>query len=353
MIKEISVEKRKLHFSKPFEIAYEKVNSAEVIIIKITDENNFYGLGSAAPDSVVTGETPEKIFKILKQKLKKDFFEYPIDQIDKYHEKIQKEFLGFPSAQSAVEEAILNLFCHRKNLSLTNIFGGCREKCDVNVTVGIQEKKDMIEEVQKRIDEGFSIIKLKCGLNLEEDIEKIKALTKILPSNVKLALDANQGYSFLEAKRLLNEIKDLGIAFLEQPISAKDISGLKKLHLISKIPIIADESVVSVEDATNLLLNDCVDGVNIKLMKCGGPINFVKIFQLAKSLNKIIMIGCMYESNISITTGAHLALALPIDFVELDSGHFDFYDDPVKGGAEIKNGQIEIVKNLRLTYHSI
>jgi L-alanine-DL-glutamate epimerase-like enolase superfamily enzyme len=348
MIKEIFIEKRTLHFLKPFKIAYENLNSAKVIIIKIVDENNFYGLGSAAPDQLVTGETPEKIFKILRKKVNKNFFEYSIDEIYKYHEKIQKEFSGFPSAQSAIEEAILNLFCQTKNLSLKNLFGDYRKECDVNVSIGIQEKKDVIEEVQKRINEGFKIIKVKCGLNLKEDIEKIKALIKILPSDVKLGLDANQGYSFLEAKKLLEEIKDIRIAFLEQPISAKDVIGLKKLHLSTKIPIIADESIVGVEDAISLLLNDCVDGVNIKLMKCGGPINFLKIFQLAKSLNKITMIGCMYESNISITTGAHLALALPIEFVELDSGHFDFCDDSVEGGAEIKNGQIEIVKNLKL-----
>ena len=96
------------------------------------------------------------------------------------------------------------------------------------------------------------------------------------------------------------------------------------------------------DDAYHLLENDFAAGVNVKLMKCGGPVNFLQIFNLAKRLNKIIMIGCMYESHISMTTGGLLALGLPIDYVDLDSGHLDFYDDPVKGGAEIINGSLSV-----------
>ena len=123
---------------------------------------------------------------------------------------------------------------------------------------------------------------------------------------------------------------------------------MKMLHQQSPIPIIADESVVSFKDAFTLLTGDYVAGINIKLMKCGGLINFLKIFHLAKSLNKKIMIGCMYESNISLTTGASLALGLPIDYIDLDSGSLDFYDDPAKGGLEIKDGTLTINSLLSL-----
>lgn len=83
-------------------------------------------------------------------------------------------------------------------------------------------------------------------------------------------------------------------------------------------------------------------------MKCGGPINASKIFHLAKYLKKIVAIGCMYESNISITTGVSLALALPFDYVDLDSGHLDFPDDPAIGGAKVHKGQISLHEPLRL-----
>ncbi|EKD63875.1 MAG: mandelate racemase/muconate lactonizing protein, partial [uncultured bacterium] len=139
-----------------------------------------------------------------------------------------------------------------------------------------------------------------------------------------------------------------GVSLIEQPIRAEDWEGLKRLHKTSPVPIIADESVVSFEDARELLSGDYVSGVNVKLMKCGGPTNFIKIFDLAKSLHKTVMLGCMYESNISLTTGANLALGMPIDYVDLDSGPLDFHDDPAVGGMEVRGGEITVERPLDL-----
>ncbi|MBL7158962.1 dipeptide epimerase [Candidatus Microgenomates bacterium] len=348
MIKDIFIQKKILHFKEPFRIAYEEVDKTEVVIIKIKDEKGHYGLGSAAPDFEVTKETVKGVFRVLQEKLNKEFFLWPISQWYRYHEKIQEVFRDFPSAQNAVEEAILNLWSQNYKISLSHFFGGYCEQVETMITIGIKSTEEAVGEVKQRLKEGFKIIKLKCGLDLREDIERIKAVIKVIPSSSQLILDANQGYSLPEAKKLLLVIKNLGISLIEQPIKAENLKGLKELHALKLVPIIADESVVTVQDAYNLLLGDYVDGVNIKIMKCGGPINFLKIFHLAKSLHKIIMIGCMYESNISITTGALLALALPIDYVDLDSGPLDFYDDPTKGGASIKNGKLVIKKPLTL-----
>lgn len=347
-VKDIIVQRNTMHFKTSFKIAYEEVGSAEVVIIKVIDQNNNIGLGSASVDTGVTGENIEGVFEILKKKLIPDFFDCSILNWYRYHEKIQDLFSGFPSAQSTVEEAVLNLWSKSYNVPLVNLFGGHRDSCETMITVGIKDKKETLDEVKNNVEKGFKIIKLKCGFNAKEDIEKIINIKKIIPENCKLTLDANQGYTFIEAKNLLSGIEGLGIALIEQPIDSKDIDNLKKLHLSFKTPIVADESIVSIEDAVYLMKNDYVSGVNVKLMKCGGPINFVKIFHLAKSLNKVIMLGCMYESNISITMGASLALALPIDFVDLDSGHLDFTDDPAIGGAEVNNGLIKIGSGLKL-----
>lgn len=347
-IKDIQIEKVCLHFHKPFKIAYEEVVSAEMIIIKIIDKNGFIGFGCASPDSEVTNEKIEDVLNILEKKLTPDFFTYPIQNWYLYHTKIQEDFLGFPSAQAAIEEAYFNLWSQFSKISLCNFFGGYRKNCETMITIGIKNQKETLIEVQKRLQAGFKIIKLKCGLNVDEDLEKIERVKSILPSNIKFILDANQGYDFEDAKKLLLKINDLRITLIEQPINAKNIAELKELHFLSKTPVIADEAVITVADAVKLLTNNYVAGVNIKLVKCGGPINFIKIFHLAKSLGKIIMLGCMYESNISMTTGANLALGLPIDFIDLDSGHLDFYDDPFKGGMILKKGMITGVDALNI-----
>ena len=187
-------------------------------------------------------------------------------------------------------------------------------------------------------------------MDWRKDVVRIKAAKQILPHQCQLILDANQGYTLSQAINFIKSISRFGISLIEQPVSAKDIIGLKKLTQLKSVPIIADESAVSLDDAKRLLSGNYVDGINIKLMKCGGPINFIEIFRLARSFKKIVIVGCMYESNISITTGASLALALPIDYVDLDSGHLDFSDDPVQGGASVKKGEIFIKDKLKLNF---
>lgn len=342
MIKKIEVFKKTLHFHAPFEIAYEKVEESDVVIIKLETKDGIIGLGNAAPDTEVTGETIEGVLSILNDKLAPDFFSDSFESWYRYHEKIQNAFKGYPSAQAATEEAVLNIWSQKTKIPLNVFFGGYRESCPVMISIGIKNEKDTLESVKKHIKDGFKIIKIKGGLDVEGDIGRIKAIKKIIPKECMLMLDANQGYSATDADKLIKNLGKGDLELIEQPTQAEDLDTLKKLHKTSAIPIFADESVVSAFDAIRLLKDDFVSGINVKLMKCGGPLNFINIFNFAKVFGKSVILGCMYETNISMTTGAHLALGMPIDYVDLDSGPLDFYDDPIKGGAEVKDGSIRI-----------
>ncbi len=348
MIDKIVVKSKTLHFKEPFKIAYETVKTAPVVFLKITDDKGNFGLGNACPDPEVTGETYKDSLKIIKNKLNKNFFNLPFDSWDAYHQKVQKEFNNYPAAQAAIQEAIIYLTAKINKKSPYDFLPKKKKNVPIMITIGIKNEKETIADIKKRIKQGYEIIKLKCGLNLDQDISRIKTACELISKNKKLILDANQGYSYNQAQRLLRTLKGYPIDLIEQPINSKNLSGLKKLHLMKSLPIIADESVVTYRDAEQILKGNYAAGVNIKLAKCGGPINFIKIYDLAKKLKKIVMIGCMYESNISMTTGAYLALGLDLDYVDLDTGHLDFPDDPTIGGAKVKDGQIFIKSNLNL-----
>ncbi len=342
MIETINVTEKLLHFKKPFSIAYETVNSAKVLFLTLQDTEGRTGIGSASPDPEVTGENVEKSAKILREKLKKNFFEFPEHEWKKYEKKIAVVFRRHPAAAAAVETALLDIAAKQANIFPQNFFERRRNECDILITIGIQPLKETLSEVKKRIREGFSVIKLKCGLSPEEDVEKIHAVRKIMSKEKILLLDANQGYSLREAKAVLQEIKNLDIAAIEQPVKARAFNELKKLRAMGIVPIIADESVTTKESAIRLIKEDCVDGINVKIMKCGGIIPCESLIKEARRKSKKIMLGCMYESNISLTAAAYLALAYPLDFVDLDSGHLDFKNDPAKGGARIQKGKLTI-----------
>jgi len=348
MVSKVTIKRHTLHFRTSFKIAYEEVDQAEVILVILEDEHGNRGFGSASPDIEVTGETLQGVEQILRKKLTLSFFDKSLHAVATFHPKIQQAFLGFPAAQSAAEEAWLNLFCAERKISMGSLFGNPKKSSPIMVTIGIKDEKQTQHEVRQRLKQGFRTIKLKVGLDLKTDLLRIRAARAEIPKTHRLVLDANQGYLFKDAEKLIHSLRNLDIALMEQPIAAEDWEGLKALHQQSAFPVIADESAISLNDARRLLMGDYVSGVNIKLMKCGGPINFAKICDLAKSLNKLIMIGCMYESNISITTGAHLALSLHLDYADLDSGAMDFDDDLTVGGAEVRRGMIAIKRPLGL-----
>jgi len=332
----------RLHFNQPFVIAYETVNCADVVVVALSD-GPYTGLGSASPSVEYVGETIESTLEILNKYITSDFFDRPLDDLVYYHEKIQQVLGGFPSSQSAVEEALLNLHAMRLGITLADVFGGAlRSSFPIMFTLDMQDIAGTLIEARERVEQGYTVLKLKCGLDPEKDIEKIKRLSIMLPSTIKLTLDANQGYDTVNAEKVLRAVDQYDrVVLIEQPTPERDWDALKYLRSVSRIPIVADESAVSVEDTISLLKGDYVDGVNIKLMKCGGPLNFITLFKETCALGKIAMMGCVYESNISITTGAYLALTLPLDYIDLDSGHLDFLDDPAAGGVKFDRGIIK------------
>ena len=342
MVKHIRVGKTTLHFREPFQIAYEKVESAPVILVELHDEKGRVGLGSAAPDEEVSGENIDRLAALLRKDLREDFFSHPEEDWRWYKEKLFQTFENYPSGHAAVETALMHLAALRKNADPQSFFGACRDSCDLVVTVGIKSIPETKKEVEKRLEEGCRTIKLKCGIDPDEDIEKIHMVRELIPKNKKLLLDANQGYSLKDARRVLQAVRSLDIAGIEQPVKAKRHEELKSLRALDITPIIADEGAKTKEEAFRLLREDYVDGINVKLMKYGGPSVCEEILEYALSRSKLTMLGCMYESNVSITAAAYLALAHPVHFVDLDSGHFDFDDDPTADGAYVENGTLRI-----------
>src|SRR6266702_4173182 len=138
----------------------------------------------------------------------------------------------------------------------------------------------------------------------------------------------------LEAIRAINALASYNIEFVEQPVPSHDLAGLKLIRENVPVPIIADESCVTVEDIPRV--SECVDGVNLKLMKCGGVRHALKMIHVARAHNLQVMIGCMIESSLAITAAAHLTPL--VDYADLD-GHLLISDDPYVG-VTVEKGKL-------------
>jgi L-alanine-DL-glutamate epimerase-like enolase superfamily enzyme len=205
---------------------------------------------------------------------------------------------------------------------------------ETDITISINEPEEMAADAVEVVQQGFSALKLKVGIDSEKDIQRVKAIRDAVGNDMKIRLDANQGWEVDEAINTIRKIEELGfdVELVEQPVKARDFEGMKKVKDSVNTIIMADESCFSPEDARRLLEMKAADVLNIKLMKCGGIYKALQIIEIAEEFVVECMLGCMVESKISLTAAAHLAAAKKtITRVDLDAAIL-LKEDPVIGG---------------------
>ncbi len=175
----------------------------------------------------------------------------------------------------------------------------------------------------------------------EEDLDRLRTLRGKIGSHVKIRVDPNQGYSPVEVVQFVEHTRELDVEFLEQPMDVGKLDELRALPVEVRQRVAADESLLSEEDALNLITPPRACGIfNIKLMKSGGVFPALRIAAIAQTAGIELMWGCMDESIISITAALHAALASPATrYLDLD-GSLDLARDVVKGGFVLRDGYL-------------
>lgn len=187
-------------------------------------------------------------------------------------------------------------------------------------TIFINDLSKMVERAKQC--RHAPILKVKLGLGNE--IETIEAIRSVYTGAIRI--DANEGWTPEESVKLLREMERFDIELCEQPIPAHNVAQLSWISSRTRIPIVADEDIVTVADI--LSLAGSVDGVNIKLAKCGGIRAALEMIHVARAMRLRIMLGCMIESSVLITAAAHVAPL--VDWVDLD-GNLHLARDPYVG----------------------
>jgi L-Ala-D/L-Glu epimerase len=179
---------------------------------------------------------------------------------------------------------------------------------------------------------GFKSFKVKVGASLEDDIRTLTRLAASVPGS-GIRMDANMGFDGASAVAIVEAARGLGLVVecFEQPCAKRDYEGMRRVRGTGA-PVIADESVASLDDLDALMREEAVDGINLKFIKMGGADRCFQIGRAAKSRGLRLMVGAMIESRLGLTAMAHVAVALGgVDFVDLDTA-FLLASDPWRGG---------------------
>ena len=323
---------------EPYTIAYETIHESVNIFMSITTDTGIRAYGCSAPDLEVTGETPESVITAFNQTVEPLLHGHSLLQIALLMEHLRKECPLHPSLLAMVDMALYDLLSKAAKLPLYLLLGGYRHCIPTSITIGILPVEDTLAKAASFIKQGFFILKIKGGHSVEVDIERMHKIREEFGHSVLLRFDANQGYSLEDTVHFVKETKDCNIEILEQPCHRHELEMMGKITESVHLPIMADESLITLSDAHSIAKNAWADMINIKLMKVGGILQAAHINSVAKAAGMESMIGCMDESALGIAAGLHFALSRPnVKYADLD-GHLDLIGDPAVGCLLLKDG---------------
>lgn len=313
----------------PFTIARGGSSDYRVVWVRLVDGDGHEGWGEADPSSYY-GETADTVLATLTRLA-------PLLPADPFElDAAERRFAEAAPAQSGAARAALSAALHdlvgkRLGQPLYRVWGLSPDRAPVSsFTIGL----DTPERMRAKVAEAapYPVLKIKLGTDGDEAI-----LRTIRDATDKpLRVDANAGWSRERAQAMLPVLQEHGVEFVEQPLAPDDLEGLAALRRRGILPIVVDESCIVARDIPKVA--GAVDGINIKLAKCGSLREALRMIATARAHGLLVMVGCMIETSLGITAAAHLTPL--VDAADLDGAALTA-NDPFTG-ASIAGGRITL-----------
>jgi len=320
-----------LRTKHPFIIARGGSSEYRVVRVTLTDDDGLTGWGEAAPSKHYgeTADTVASVMPVLAAVLEKSDG-WSLEALER---SLARAISFNASARAAVSAALHDLAGKRLGVPLHRMLGlDPAASPPTSFTLAIPPDESTLRE-RVREAAAYPVLKIKLGSTWDERI--VRVVREMEPGKV-LRVDANAAWTPKHALRMIPFLQDLGVEFVEQPLPGHDVEGLRFVRERSSLPIIADESCLVSSDIPRLA--GAVDGINIKLAKCGGLREALRMVATARAHDMSVMCGCMVESSLGITAAAQLAPLL--DYADLDGAEL-VVNDPYRG-AMIEGGVISL-----------
>ena len=328
----------------PFKTALRSVDRVEDILVELHTDTGAVGYGEAPPTGPITGDTAGGIIGAVRELIAPALIGQEVDAFEAVAARVQKAGVHNTSAKAAVDMALWDLYGQLHGIPVHKLLGGARRQLVTDITISVNPPEQMAADARDAVARGYDCLKVKVGADPALDTARLAAVRAAVGDGVCIRIDANQAWSPRQAVRILNEMQDKGLALelVEQPVPADDLEGLAYVTRHSWVPVMADESVFSPADALRIIQHRAADFINIKLMKCGGLTNALRIAAAAEVYGVECMIGCMLEAKVAVNAAVELACARSIiTRVDLD-GPVLCSVDPVVGGAQFDEKVITV-----------
>jgi L-alanine-DL-glutamate epimerase-like enolase superfamily enzyme len=327
---------------EPFTIATGTMTHAQNVFIRVHTDAGFYGVGECSAFPMIVGETQDTCLVLAKDFAKlwkrKDALDIPA-RLQQLHDAIA----GNGTIKSAFDMALYDIAAKNAGLPLYKFLGGQKRKVETDITIvlGSPENWALMASEFKRL--GAGILKVKLGKSATDDVERIKQIREAIGYDMKIRVDANQGWSFDAAVFALQALGDYDIEFCEQPMRTWYDDKLPELMKLTPVKIMADESVYNHHDARKQIESGSCHYINIKMSKSGGIYEAKQIHDVAAQHGISCMMGGMLESRIALSSKLHFAYSSPnIKFYDMDTCMLGHLADPCVGGVTYDGYYLDI-----------
>ena len=332
---------------QPFITAAGKKTQTHNVQVVVQLSDGTQGLAEASSSLAMPNETQVNMERVLKELTpeirEKDIRDYrtliqTCWRLQPYH----------PTAVAALECALLDAFSRTQKKALYQFLGGQKTSLESDLTLSVGPPELLQKTVRSALKKGFRKFKIKlAGDSPQKDVERVLAVHQAAP-RAALVADGNQGLNASQALDLVHRLAraNVRLQFLEQPFPKHDLPLMRSFRKKSKVPILADESILTPADAIKVFESEAADGVVVKVAK-SGLLGSLDIIHTAKRFGKKLAIGCMEESKLGLAASVHLACGSgAFDWIDLDSAFL--VKEPVRRGGFRINGPRLSVAGIRL-----
>ncbi len=307
-----------LALAETFTIARGSSDSEDVVIVELTHDG-ITGIGEGSPVDY-WGESADSMAAFVLEHGAAAIGDDPYD-LEGIGTRLEA-FEGNTGAKMALDGALHDWIGKRAGLPVWRLLGVTMATMpQTSYTIGIDSVEGTADKTRRA--QRYGVLKVKVGG--ADDLARLEVIRE--HSQATLRIDGNEGWTLETARELMPALIELGVEFVEQPFPAEDLESFRGLReLKERIPVVIDEGCKNLASVAPIATY--ADGINIKISKCGGIREAVRMTHAARALGIGVMLGCMIESELGI--GQALQLAPLVDWVDLD-GHLLIKDGPFRG----------------------
>jgi L-alanine-DL-glutamate epimerase-like enolase superfamily enzyme len=312
-IEEIEVFPLRIPYKMAARIAFFEYPYVESMLVRIRTNDNLFGYGEALTDTAFIGETTESICGAIKDHLGRAVLGSNPYALREIHEKMDQALVRNPAAKAAVEMACLDVLGKATGEPIYNLLGGDFNPDIFEVPeIVIGTLADDVRYCEEALNRGVTSFKVKVGESPDKDVERVKRIREAVGDDAEIRLDANQGWrNYWMALNLARRMDKFDISLLEQPLPEQDLKGHAMLRKAIGIPIMLDESIHRVNDASAAVQLEACDVISVKIMKSGGLIRIKELVEFCSAHSISCHMGTSWETEVGWAANLTLIRGLP------------------------------------------